>query len=261
MSAKRIIPVAPILLWLSAAAGCMTVAESPSYANTQFQVLVASETRIAASADHVLTEQEAQSEVERLLSLKPPSAAPEKLVLYEVPSSSRTKIMSAKKWLELREATSEQMKQALEQTRIFKQVEFLPEILVPADVQGDLKTLRIASARAQADVVLVYSTEAGYEQEPNAWSLFYVTIVGACFFPGTDVSSMAVSKALLLDVRTGYIHLLTETYASTSAKTQAVQVREKLEELEFTARNDSLNDLAQRVAAKVKGLKAGGALQ
>jgi hypothetical protein len=255
MLARRFGLLLSAVLLLSASVGCLSVSERPDYGQTQFHVLVASETTVAGSVGRGLTEGEVQREVDRLLSLKAPSAAPEKLVLYEVPGSRRTKIKSAKKWLELREATSRNMKSALEQTGVFKNVEFLPGILLPSGVPGDLKTLRIASARAQADAVLIYSTEAGYEERPNAWSVLYLTLIGAGLFPGTDVSSMAVSKAVLLDVRTGYIYLLTESYASRSGAMPVAAVQEKLEEMEFEVRTESLIDLAKTVAAKVRTLR------
>jgi len=256
MAARRIVAMVAVALCLCAAAGCTISAQRPSYAKTQFQVLVASETGAPGAPHAVLTEKAVQEEVERLLSLRPPSAAPDKVVLHEVSSSPRTKIKSAQKWLELREETSKKMKAALEETGIFQQVEFLPDVLIPEGTPSDLKILRIAAARAQAHAVLVYSTEAGYEMKPNSWAVLYATIVGAFFVPGTEVSSMALSKAVLLDVRTGYFYLMAETYASASATTSPPLLAERWQELEFNARKDSLSDLAASVAAKVRDLEA-----
>ena len=255
---------APIrLAWVAAmvsvvlVGGCVAQTQMPQYSSTKFQMIIAAETvdaakKVGTGSD--LSEKELQKEVERLLSLRPSARVPAKVVLFQVPSSGISHIRSPRKWIDLRKATSEEMKTALEETGVFEEVDFLPDLLLPPGGPADLKTLRIAAARAQADGVLIYSTEAGYEYHPNAFALLYVTILGAWISPGSEAGSTAVSKAALLDVKSGYIYSVLETYGEESVVTPYAFV--DTEELEFKARRASVSALADAAADKARQMGA-----
>lgn len=256
MKMGRIPAMAAVFVASSLAVGCATTGWQPSFEQSSYKIMIASETHQAALSGpegSLLSEAAVQAEVDRLLSLRPKAAAPARVLLYQVPSSGRTKIDSPLKVLELREATSEQMRKALEATGVFASVDFLPEVLLPAGGPPDLKTVRIAAARAQADAILVYSTEAGYESKPNDWSLLYLTLLGAFVVPGTDDTSMAVSKAVLLDVPSGYIYFVTEDYGTASDRGPVAALDPQ--KLEYDARLKSLDELSTDVAARTKALK------
>lgn len=249
MSGRRIMGVVLALSCLGLA-GCAAYSRRPTYERSTFKMIIAAETRPQAPGA-AMTEKDVQAEVDRLYALRPARAVPRRVLLYEVESSGETHIQSARKRLLLRKETSEAMKSALEETRLFAEVDFLPELYLPTGVQ-DLKTLRIAAARAQADALLIYSTEAGYEYEPNALCIFYPTIIGAFVAPGSKGASLAVSQAVLVDVKTGYIHRVFESYGEKSRVAPVALIDE--EELEFEARKQALHDLAALTASKVKEL-------
>jgi len=238
-----------VLVLSGLAAGCAGYAHQPTYKGSAFKRIVAAETRPVKPGAR-LTEKDTQAEVDRLRALRPSRPVPKRVLLYEVPSTGMTNISSARKQLLLHKETAEAMKSALEETGLFDEIDFLPDIYLPADM--DLKTLRIAAARAQADALLIYSTEAGYEYEPNALSLFYMTVVGAFFVPGSRGSALAVSQAVLLDVKTGYVYHVLESYGEHSEVTAVALIDE--EDLEFEARRKALTDLAKVAAARAKKL-------
>jgi hypothetical protein len=238
--------------------GCASTSQMPTYERSELRLMVSSETALAADRAPLSGgggEQEVQKEVDRLLALKPNARTPAKVVLFELPSSGPTRITSSLKWLALRAKTSGYMKDALEKSGIFQSVDFLPEMLLPAGRRADLKTVRVAAARAQADGVLIYTTEAGYDYKANGWAILYPTLIGLAVAPGSDLSSIAISKAVLLDVHTGYIYAVLESYAEQSQSGAWAGL--DWEGQEFDVRAKSVQSLADETAAKAKALAAG----
>ena len=228
-------------------AGCAAYSELPSYKSSTFKMIIAEETWSPAKGGHFV-EDDAQREINRLLALRPKSAVPKKVLLYEVESMGETYIGSARKKLMLRRDTGAAMKGALEKTGLFAQIDFLPEIYLPEGVEN-LKALRIAAARSHADALLIYTTEAGYEYQPNALCAFYPTIIGMFLAPGSRGAALAVSKAVLIDVRTGYIYQVMEAYGEKSEVAPVALLDQ--EQLEFDARTQALGALAELAAKKV----------
>jgi rhombotail lipoprotein len=241
---------------IAAAAGCAVTRYEPSFERSAYGGMIGAATvRMGGVIRETreLTEQELQKEVDRLLQLKPAAVVPLKVVVYGVPGSGRNKVQNPLKLLELRKVAAQSMKESLKATGLFKEVDFLPEILLPATPPPDLHTLRVAAARAQADGLLIYSTEAGFQRKINLWALLYPTIIGAAIFPGTEDSSIALSNAVLLDVPTGYVYFVAEEYGE---KAQCVPGGEAdPEKLEYEARTESVAKLSQSVADKAKALK------
>jgi hypothetical protein len=249
--------VISVLVVSSLSLGCMTTGWQPSFEQSSYKIIISSETHESARggpAGSALSDTAAQELVDRLLALKPKSPVPARVLLYQVPASGRTNISSPLKVIELRQATNQQMRKTLEGTGAFGSVGFLPEILLPAGTPVDLKTVRVAAARAQADAVLIYSTEAGYESKPNDWAALYLTILGVGFVPGTDATSMAVSQAVLLDVSSGYIYFVTEDYGTGSTRAPIASI--DAQQLEYDARLKSLTELSNDVASRAMVLKA-----
>lgn len=253
MKTRRMVGIAVALVAVCLA-GCAVESRKPMYKGSTFQMIIAAETR-TVTAGREMTEKDVQEEVDRLLALKPAAPVPAKVLLFEVESTGQSKIVSPKKMLSLRKETSESMKAALEKTGLFERIDFLPDVYLPPNGPADLKVLRIAAARAHADGLLIYSTEAGFEKRVNFLGIFYPTIIGAFIMPGTRGSSLAESKAVLVDVRTGYVYRVLNTYGEASALAPGALLDE--EQLEFDARKQALGALADLAAAEVRELGAG----
>lgn len=248
---RKWIRIGVSLLPLYLATGCIAFSRGPSYTDSAFQMIMGG--RLTYERRGEVTEKEVQAEVDRLLALQPAAPVPRKVLLYEV-ESSESGINSAHMRLQLHKETARTMKEALEETGLFERIDFLPDIYLPSGHSGGLKALRIAAARAHADGLLIYSTETGYEYKPNALSVFYLTIVGVVFVPGSEGASMALSKAVLVDVKTGYIYDVMESYGEKRQVAPIALLSE--DELEFDARKEALTGLAKLVAAKVRELAA-----
>ena len=199
-----------------------------------------------------MSEEDIQKEVERLMSLSPKEPAPRKVMLYEVGSFAHSIIASPKKRIELARATSAAVEAALVGTGALEEVAFLPDVLLPSSGFLDLNRIRLAAARAQADGALIYAVETGYEYESNVWAIFYLTIIGAGFAPGTDYSALAASKAVLMDVHTGYIYAIVE--ANTEKTVTRPFCALDREALEVEVRTEAMAALAAKVADAVKEL-------
>ncbi len=259
MRMRRWTAVLTVLMVAVLGGGCATTKGwQPTFEQSSYRLMIAGaahESTQNGPRGSGLSDSAVQSEVDRLLALKPRSPVPARVLLYQVPSSGRTNITGPLKKLELRQATGRQMRKTLEGADVFRSVDFLPEILLPAGATADLRKLRLAAARAQADAVLIYSTEAGYEETNNAWALLYLTIVGGFIAPGTQETSMAVSKAVLLDVATGYIYFVTEDFGQESEHGPAGYMDPQ--KLEYDARLKSVTELSSDVATRVGAMRGG----
>ena len=236
--------------------GCATTRYSPGFEESTYGVMIASATVRVGDGTRTtpeMSQQQVQFEVDRLRALRPEFAVPRKVVIYHVPSTGRSEINSPLKLLELRQESAQKMREVLTVTGIFDTVDFLPQILVPSEVPADLRAVRVAAARAQADALLIYSTEVGFERKVNAWVLLYATGIGAAILPGTEDSSVALSSAVLLDVATGYIYFVAEAHGQRSERKPGVYVDP--EQLEYAARMESLVKLADSVAGKVQAME------
>ncbi len=216
--------------------------------------MIAGETR---RPDGQLTEAAVQQEIDRLLALRPASTVPARVLLFEIPSSRESRIASARKTLLLRKETGEAMKGALEKTGLFSRIDFLPDLYLADGMAGGLMALRIAAARAQADALLLYSTEAGYEYQPTKLSVLYATVVGMFVVPASRGAATAISRAIVVDVRTGYIYGVLEAYGESSRLAPIAFLDD--EEMEFEARKEALAKLSQVAAENVKRLAASSA--
>jgi len=240
-----------IAVVVAACSGCAGRVVKATFEGTRFRMIVSAETY---RPEGRLTEGGVQEEIDRLLKLRPASPVPANVLLYEIPSSRESCIRSARKALLLRRETAETMKAALEKTGLFAQIDFLPDLYLDDAVAGGLKPLRLAAARAHADALLLYSTEAGYEQRPNAWAALYVTGIGAFLAPGTDAAASAISHAVLVDVRTGYVYRVLQAYGESETRGSSAFIDD--EELEFEARKLAIAQLATVTAEGVKRLAA-----
>lgn len=97
------------------------------------------------------------------------------------------------------------------------EVVLVSDFLSPPAEDADLRALRLAAARLQADAVLVYSGAVTTDQGHNLAALTYLTGIGLFFFQGTDLDVSFVNKGALIDTRTGYLYFLTDAESKVHA--------------------------------------------
>ena len=175
-------------------------------------------------------------------------------MIFEIEGAGLSEIKNPQKLLELRKRTYAAMKEKLEDTKVFSEVDFLPDILLPPDGPKDLKTLYIGAARANADGILVYSTESDYQYDPNGLCIFYPTIIGVFISTGSRAFSTSLSKSILIDVKTGFIYSIIEAYGDSDSGILPVAYISP-EQLEIKSRTNTVEALSKRVAEKVLNLK------
>ncbi len=82
---------------------------------------------------------------------------------------------------------------------------FISNMIV--DGNEDLKSLRMAAAKHQADALLVVTGAAQVDRYINGWGWSYALILPTFFVPGSQVDTLFLSSAALWDVKNEYLYL------------------------------------------------------
>lgn len=116
----------------------------------------------------------------------------------------------------------------------------------------DLKSLRLAAAKHQADAVLVISGAADVDRYANNWAVTYVLLAPTLFVPGSQADSLFLSSATLWDVKNEYLYMTAEAegvahdrYAAAFGKSD--------KELINDAKNRSLTNLKGEISRQLAG--------
>jgi hypothetical protein len=238
--------------FLACACGCAVSRSTPSYSGSTFQILLAGEAKAGAQ----MSSEALEKEIARLMALKPKRSVPGKVVVLDVSDPSMGGIDNPLKRLRLQTQTGEVVCRALRESGAFEDgVQTLPELLVPElnRERAALSVVRLAAARAQADGVLIYATESGGETLANPLAVLYLTVAGAWIAPGTRRTSLAVSKAAMVDTQTGYIYLIAEGMGEKRVGWRPTGLID-YEEMTLAARLVSVEQLAREAAAKAREL-------
>jgi hypothetical protein len=92
---------------------------------------------------------------------------------------------------------------------IISDLEFIPEMLLTQSRTTDeqLRRIREAAVRLRADAVLVCSSASATDAYANPLSILNLTIVGMWVAPAHHRDAMVVVEAVLMDSRSGGLHL------------------------------------------------------
>ena len=112
----------------------------------------------------------------------------------------------------------------------------LNRLLIPSNLEGN-EQLREATAKLQADILLVYTIDTGFfDQEKSA----PLALISLGFLPTKNVRVSSTAAALLIDLRSGFIHgaaedtQRAEQFASAWTTATAVdETRRKTEKVAF----------------------------
>jgi rhombotail lipoprotein len=150
------------------------------------------------------------SDVARVMDLKPQIKAPFKLGVYFIDAGYYRPYSYGSKWSgDDRDLTwLEPLKKEGTISEAF------PVVTVATDAQRydheTLKDIRLAAARYGADAVLVVNYATSLDEYYNFSSVLYFTVVGMFFVPGTHIDAMVIVDASLFDVRNEYMYLSSE---------------------------------------------------
>ena len=98
--------------------------------------------------------------------------------------------------------------ETLIQEGVASEVFMLPEMLAG---KGDVKELRLASAKCGADVLFVIRGAVQTDSYKNFAAAFNLTILGGYVVPGSHRDSLFLLEGVLIDVDNGYIYTAVQT--------------------------------------------------
>lgn len=116
----------------------------------------------------------------------------------------------------------------------------------------DLRAMRLAAARHGADAVLVISGASALDVHENWSSVFYLTLIGAFFVPGTDIEALFLMEGTLWDVRNGYLYATVEAEGGAEDSQAAFVLHPR--EVVDAARARALDAFREEVRTHLQGL-------
>lgn len=147
--------------------------------------------------------------IARTLDLKPQLTAPFRLGVFFHERNVKSWFNPRWRWT-IRDANSiERALQPFLDSGVIKEIVMIDAFMADGT---DLKSVRSAAARYGVDAVLAINGIADWDTHANAWSMFYLTIIGGWLAPGTETIAYFAMYGSLWDVRNSYL------YASASAE-------------------------------------------
>ncbi len=118
----------------------------------------------------------------------------------------------------------------------------------------DLKALRLAAAKHQADALLIVGGGAQVDRYINNWGWTYALLVPAFFVPGSKADTLFMANASLWDVRNEFLYLTAEAEA-TRSKTYVAAFAKTDKDLIQEAKQEAMLGLKSELGKMIKGVK------
>lgn len=192
-----------------------------------------------------------EEEIKTVLELKPQLPSPFRLAVYFVPSSSGGRKGVSWSWL------GEDKDMLLAIVPELKKKGVVSEVMVINDslVEGnDNKAIRLASARAGADAVLIVNGACDIDRYNNFLGYSYILLITPFFIPGTEADGLFMANALMWDVRNQYLYLSAESEGTAKEIKPAVYIDER--EIIKTAKTAALKALQAELVSRLAGFAA-----
>lgn len=189
-------------------------------------------------------------EIEAAFKKKPNLPKPFKLAVYfKTPASG----FSIPKW-----RWTEEDKDVLDEVGKQLKSEGLVSDIFPivssVVTSEDLKPLRLAAAKHQADALLIISGATDIDRYLNKWGTSYILLVPALFVPGSEAETLFIANATLWDVKNEYLYLTAETEGITSETYVAVWGRNE-KDMVNEAKQKAMEKLKSEIKKSLKGNK------
>jgi hypothetical protein len=127
-------------------------------------------------------------------------------------------------------------------------------LLLPERLDS-IDDLRLAAAKLQADVVMVYTIDTSFRVQGRSYGALSVISLGLA--PDRDAYITSTASAVFTDVRTGYIYGVAEATTKASGLTNAWGSRDTIDKKRVEAEKDAFQQLLaeaektwQRITAK-----------
>lgn len=129
---------------------------------------------------------------------------------------------------------------------------FLISTSVVAD--EDLKSLRLAAAKHQADALLIVGGGAQIDRYINNWGWSYALLLPAFFVPGSKADTLFMANASLWDVRNEFLYLSAES-ESTRSRTYVAAFGKPDKDLIQEVKAEAMSSLKTELSRMIKGVK------
>ncbi|MBL7543296.1 MAG: hypothetical protein JNL11_05740 [Bdellovibrionaceae bacterium] len=177
---------------------------------------------------------------------------PFKLAVYfKNPPDEKKNTMTEWRWTEHDKSIFEGLAHEMKAQGIVSDIFPIVSSVVNSD---DLKSIRMAAAKHQADAVLIIAGAGQIDRYINGWGWTYTLLLPAFFVPGSQAETVFISNATLWDVRNEYLYLTAETEANTNEKYIAA-FGKKDKDLVTEAKSTALNQLHDELRKMIKGTK------
>lgn len=119
-------------------------------------------------------------------------------------------------------------------------------LLLPAHLET-VDDLRLAAAKVQADMLLVYTVDTSFRVQGKWFSSLAILSLGLA--PDREARVTATASALLVDVRTGFIYGLAESTAKAKQLTNAWSSADTVDNQRLAAEREAFHDLVQAMGS------------
>lgn len=118
----------------------------------------------------------------------------------------------------------------------------------------DLKSLRLAAAKHQADALLIVRGAGEIDRYINKWGWSYILLFPTLFVPGSETETLFMVNATMWDVKNEYLYLTSE--AESLAKETYVAAFGRQDKALFDeAKTQALTELKAELERMIEGTK------
>lgn len=181
-----------------------------------------------------------EEDIKKAFAAKPQLPAPFKLAVYTEISSWRSN-WNAADVLEL-----ESMAKDLKSKNIVTDVVYINPTMIEG--RGN-KAIRLASARAGADAVIIIKGTGSIDRYNNILGSTYFLIVTPFFVPGTIADGLYLLSASMWDVRNQYLYLSAEAEGQATQTRPAFYIEES--QILTEAKTKAVRKLRQEIQSRI----------
>lgn len=127
-------------------------------------------------------------------------------------------------------------------------------ISIPSGALG-MEALRAIAARYKLRYVVLYRENMVRKRKTNAWSIGYITVVGALFLPGDTLEINGYVEASMFDVKTGLLMFTVRKRVNASDKDNPWHTDDKLEQMKDQLALRAASDLAAELRSGISAFE------
>ena len=153
--------------------------------------------------------------------------------------------------LTVQELLSDVQLKSIEAWREVAGVAPVNRLLLPEHMNG-LDDLRLAAAKVQADVLLLYTLDTRFQVRRK--SVLPTGVISLGIAPDRDAHVVSTASALFIDVRTGFVYGLSEATASEQGLASFWSSQEQIDQKRIAAEQRAFDDLITASAETWRGI-------